>query len=369
MKNKSDNGAKAPPDKKISHNIRAGWRWSCWAELQKGSSYASKAAKEVQYSEKLYKFASAYRTDPVARTLLIGAFHSPADVKASREGRGGDKVPKSWKETCPFCSQVGTHHHMFWDCEKDPKKLSRPEKPEGELQSRLGWAGPSGTNEEKYARTVIEWQCRIVEEVWFQRYGKTPRRSAEGQHPGETSKKKREETRLKEKDAECEEPEIIWTSDDDLRGSLLRQALHEVIPDNFSMEASRDSPPQAKKEDGPPDAVYQQGKVRGVYRYGVHSVCDGNTTECGSMCEELPWPPEDCLRQVSAAAYLPRRRTGDLAELRVTAGRDGKDQDSFSAEHGHQSRPGSDAAPAARGPLSGKAFGGSITLAEHSHQS
>ena len=95
MKNNGDNGAKAPPDKKISHNIRAGWRWSCWAELQKGSSYASKAAKDVQYSEKLYKFASAYRTDPVARTLLTGAFHFPADVKASMEERGGDKVPNS----------------------------------------------------------------------------------------------------------------------------------------------------------------------------------------------------------------------------------------------------------------------------------
>ena len=108
----------------------------------------------------------------------------------------------------------------------------------------------------------------------------------------------------------------------------MRQALQEVLPDNFSMEASRDSPPQAKKEDGPPDAVYQQGKVRGVYRYGVHSVCDGNTTECGSMCEELPWPPEDCLRQVRAATYPPRRahRRSGGAPCRRRAGWQGSRQ-------------------------------------------
>ena len=67
-------------------------------------------------------------------------------------------------------------------------------------------------------RMVLEWHCRIVEEAWFQRYGKTQRRSAEGQHPGEAAKKRREEARLNEKDAECEEIEISWSSDDDFRG-------------------------------------------------------------------------------------------------------------------------------------------------------
>ena len=57
----------------------------------------------------------------------------------------------------------------------------------------------------------------------------------------------------------------------------------------------------------------------------LSKMCDGNITGCDGNVA-------DGLRQTSAAAYLARRRTGDLVELLVTAGRDGEDQHSFSAE-------------------------------------
>ena len=56
---------------------------------------------------------------------------SPAAVTA---GRDNGVFP----EKCPFCSELGTHEHIFWECSKRLMK----HKPADAIQKRLLW--PTG---------------------------------------------------------------------------------------------------------------------------------------------------------------------------------------------------------------------------------
>ncbi len=135
-------------------------------------------------------FASGWRLHPIAKTLLVAGFHSPGDVKAQRN-QPNCQVPATWKDTCPWCDEVGTHEHIFWQCLRDPEAPNRPPRPICELQARLGWAAPGTKEEKQYCDSVLSWQCRCVEEVWHQRYGKTPMRDKDRELRNRAQQKRR----------------------------------------------------------------------------------------------------------------------------------------------------------------------------------
>ena len=174
----------------LSHKIRAGWRWKQWQDAKEGNSHANEVIKDVQYTEGFYMFASGWRLHPIAKTLLVAGFHSPGDVKAQRN-QPNCQVPATWKDTCPWCDEVGTHEHIFWQCLRDPEAPNRPPRPICELQARLGWAAPGTKEEKQYCDSVLSWQCRCVEEVWHQRYGKTPMRDKDRELRNRAQQKRR----------------------------------------------------------------------------------------------------------------------------------------------------------------------------------
>ena len=139
------------------HSLRMGWREFCWERFAMSNRHESvdigDIAPQTIRQVNLEHMRRMMRS-PGCRSVALGATVSPAWFQTSRV----------FDDRCLWCSELGTWHHLCWECRACPFVDSCPPAPGCRLLRRFGW-GPK-----RQSNVVLPWLAQIQERVWKARW-------------------------------------------------------------------------------------------------------------------------------------------------------------------------------------------------------
>merc|ERR1712129_633926 len=151
--------------KKIAHAIREGfraWQWQRYWERSKRHEvkmFKDTGQGPIQYDSNRTEATRQLTADAINYAIFTGGVRSPACFQNC------DK----FCDRCPCCGELGTHEHVFWQCNKVQERLGKRPTPVDEWQKRYGW--PSGNRKRKNEDDhVLDWMRKVTNLIWDTRY-------------------------------------------------------------------------------------------------------------------------------------------------------------------------------------------------------